>query len=92
MLLCRNESRSAQVVIWSLAVSSLLLVISLISFVGVLLAGNSLVSTGVSEGRTAVSLLLPEVARTRDQAVGSAVDMILGRYSTELSRMFETLG
>lgn len=69
-----------------------LLTVSLVAFVGVLLAGNSLVSKGVSEGGGAVSRVLPEVARIRDEAVEKVMMTVMGKYGELLQRVYGTLG
>lgn len=88
----RNESRSAQIIAWSLAIAIVLLILVLIAFVCVLLAGSTLISRGASEGGGAVSQLLPEVARVRDEAVEGARREVLGRYDVLLQMFYDRVG
>ncbi len=58
----RNLTVKAQVIAWSLAVGVSVVLVCLVVFVGILLAGSSRVSNGVDEGKAAVGSVLPEVS------------------------------
>ena len=79
-------------VAWTLASTITLLIICLIAFVGVLLAGNSLVNRSVAEGGGAVGVVLPAAAEVRDGAVEEVVGLVRGQYEVLLSNMYRRLG
>ena len=57
----RNLTLSAQVFAWSLTVSLVVVLVCLIVFVGILLAGSGWITAGVHEGSNAMNSTLPEV-------------------------------
>ena len=77
---CRNESCCAQIVAWSLSVGVFVLLVGLVAFMALLLEGNSLVNRGVFEGGVAVSKLLPQTEKIRDQSVHGVEVTVLGGY------------
>jgi hypothetical protein len=85
----RNESRSAQVIAWSLAVVTAVLILVLVAFVGILLAGISHISRGVTDGGGAVSQIIPEVARVRNEAVEAAREVMVVEYDDLLQDFYE---
>ena len=87
----RNESRSAQVLAWTLATLTLLLTIILIAFMGILLAGNGLVSTATAEGRVAVSKIIPAVVQVRDSAVAEVMETVRGKYVELLQKAMDNV-
>ena len=67
MLSClsRNLTLCAQVFAWMLTVSLLVVLICLVVFVCILLAGSGWITAGVREGSKAVNSTLPEVRMPR---------------------------
>lgn len=63
--LSRNLTLCAQVFAWSLTVSLLVVLICLVVFVCILLAGSGWITAGVREGSKAVNSTLPEVRMPR---------------------------
>ncbi len=64
----------------------------LAAFVCLLLAGNNLVRRGAVEGGVAVSRVLPEVARVRDEAVQVVEGEVLGKYEVLLQCLYDRVG
>ncbi len=64
-----------------------LLLLLLCVFLSVLLAGNSLVSTGVREGGMAVGVALPELAGVRDDAFSQVEALLVTQYSQLLTEL-----
>ena len=79
-------------VAWSLVVTSIILTLGIIGFVGVLLAGNTRISQGVSEGGGAVAALLPEVVRVREESVQAVDDAVLKGYRSLLDDLYSGVG
>ena len=88
----RNESRVSQAVAWTLTIIASLLILVIIAFVGVLLAGNSLVSRGVEQGGGAVRALLPEVVQVRNDSLREVTDRVLGEYQELLEDIYQRVG
>lgn len=64
------------------------LLIILVTFLCILLLGNSSISQGVTEGYVAVSSVLGEVERVRNEAMGMAEEVVLGRYEDMLEDIY----
>ncbi len=64
-----------------------LLLLLLCVFLSVLLAGNTLVSSGVREGGVAVGVVLPELAKMRDDAFSQVENVLVTQYNRFLSKL-----
>ena len=76
---------------WSLSVATVIFILLLVSFVGLLLAGNGLIRQGVAEGGGAVSRILPEVAGVRDRATQEVEEKVLLRYHSLLEQLYHMI-
>ncbi len=77
----RHRTVRSQVLTWSLGVIIFLLLLLLCVFLGLLLAGNSLLSSGVRSGGVAVGVVLPELARVRDNAFEQVEHLLVDEYN-----------
>ena len=78
---------------WTLAIAIVISLVVLTAFVAILLTGNSIVTNGVVEGGEAVSVVLPEVKKIRDEAVEGVEVAVLEKYRNLLDDIYSnTLG
>ena len=68
-----------------------LLLFILVSFLSILLSGNSSISRGVTKGSLAVSLVVEEADKVKNEAVGMTEEVVLGRYEDMLEDIFNKL-